>query len=551
MPKHFKKLKNIDRKLIHKKFVTIQILAVSLAISFSYLLIHFLFTYKFSVFFSVLTSLPITCIIWHRCYQILYDLKLLYFDNSYDTNIIRDPNKKYPPITFVIPSCHEPFSVAKMTFDSILSDDYEGFKEIIIVDNTKSTTTEDFVKWKDYVESFNQRFPKTYASSKFLYNEQQNKLKPGNLDLAQKSAICGEYVVILDVDSTLPPNNKLLMQAITEFEADEALGFIQFRIKATNYHFNNLTMGVAVSQDLLRLRMISRGYGGYKIFEGHNGIWRKKTLDEIGDWTEYYKSNIIITEDILKSAHTYSAGYYGKPLNIETGEWVPSSLKALEGMWMRWMYGNSQVFFKSFRDIYSKNTNIVEKFDISYHVLHHLITLLFIVTAIMLQIFMRGAYTNIFILLFGIIPQVVAAFISYETSVKNLNTSFFKKIRHIYSSFFMIETFIMFTQIKSDIKFFFGFRHGWKVTQKGIEDVDSVLRIILYNGFYISCVMLLILFCLISWIFNYNMSFYSIFHHSGLLFISFNLLFCVLVFSKQGRKVHNNVADHKHVNKSR
>ncbi|MBB6131826.1 glycosyltransferase [Mucilaginibacter lappiensis] len=532
---------DIKRSLIHKKFVTNKDLTIIFAFCLLYILIQITWLKSLPSWLIFLIELPMLLIVWHRSYQILFDFKLLFFDNRFDVKIEYPKGKVLPTITFIIPSCQEPFSVAKMTFDSIVDAPYNGNKEIIIVDNSNNVVTKDFIDWKNYVENYSDLNPNESISTRFLYNEKKDTLKPGNLDLGQQFIQQGEFVVFLDVDSTLPDQGNLLEQSVAQFEADCTLGFVQFRIKATNNHFNSLTQGVAVSQDLLRLRMISRGYGGYKIFEGHNGVWRKTVLDSSGPWTEYFRGNIIITEDILKSAHAYSAGYYGKPLNVETGEWVPSSLLALESMWMRWMYGNSQVFIKCFRKIYTKKITVLEMFDISYHMTSHLVVIFFFLIAILLQLFVLGPITNIFVFLFGIFPQLISAITSYFTSVRKLEMPMIKKIKCIYTAFFLIETFIMCIQVKSDIRFILGRRQGWKVTEKGVEHRIGWKNLMRNNSFYFGMAIFSLVFCAISWVYNYNMAFNSIHYHFALLFVNINLLCCIITYGKQRRKSYNNV----------
>lgn len=534
-----KKPCKVERTLIPKKFVTGKELAIVWALCLFYFVSQIVWIKGLPIFLIVLIVLPILLIVWYKSYQSLYDLKLLFFNNRFEIKKDYPLEKKLPSIAFIIPSCQEPFSVAKMTFDSIVKAPYNGNKEIIVVDNSHDVFTKDFIDWKNYVESFTEIYPNGNINSIFLYNEKKDTLKPGNLDLGQQYIQQSEFVVFLDVDSTLPDSENLLEQSVAQFEADSNLGFIQFRIKATNSHFNALTQSIAVSQDLLRLRMISRGYGGHKIFEGHNGIWRKTVLENSGPWTEYFRGNIIITEDILKSAHAYSAGYYGKPLNIETGEWVPNSLRALESMWMRWMYGNSQVFIKSFMKIYSKKNTMLEMFDITFHMVTHLVVICFFLMTILLQLLVSGPITNTFIVLFWIFPQIIAALTSYFTSVRKMELSMIKKIKYIYTSFFMIETFIMFVQLKSDIRFILGKRQGWKVTEKGFESTVGWKRLILNNLFYLIMAILLFTFCAISWIFNYNMALNSIYYHFALLFMTTNLVLCIVIYGKQVRKSPN------------
>ncbi|MEM6831324.1 MAG: glycosyltransferase family 2 protein, partial [Bacteroidota bacterium] len=312
-------------------------------------------------------------------------------------------------------------------------------------------------------------------------------------------------------------------------------------LKATNNNFNDLAQAVAASQDMLRLRMTSRSYGGYKIFEGHNGMWRKKVLDGVGPWTDYYKDNIMITEDILKSAQMYANGYYGKSLNIETGEWVPSSLKALESMWMRWTYGTSQVLFKCFNKIYSKQVSLVEKFDISHHVLHHAAIGLFFPIALLMQLFVSGSATNVFLLAVYVLPQLIGAITSYFKSVAKLKMPFLKKIQHIYAGFFMMETFVMVTQLKSDINFMLGVPQGWKVTEKGVENAVSWKELIINKAFYFGIVLLSVGITLFSWKVNYAFEAPQWTHFIGLAFVNLNLLLSIFIFGKKVRSEENKV----------
>jgi cellulose synthase/poly-beta-1,6-N-acetylglucosamine synthase-like glycosyltransferase len=530
------------RLLIPKKFVTNKTLILIIALVSACLVLYWNIVSAHSIYLILLLCIPFLAVALHKVYQIVYDLKIAFkFDARYDVHLEFPEEKALPCITFIIPSYQEPFEVAKMTFDSVINTPYPSRKEIIVVDNSGDTNSEDFLKWKAYVEGFNERYPLKNITASFLYNPDKGKLKPGNLDLAQQHIRNGELVVFLDVDSTLPISGTLLEQAAAQFEADDRLGFIQFRIYAANNDFNALTRAVAISQDLLRLRMIARGYGGYKIFEGHNGIWRKSVLDKIGPWTEYYRNDIIITEDILKSAHAYAKGYYGKPLNIPTSEWVPSSLKGLEGMWMRWMYGNSQVFFKYVTKIYSKHTSFLEKVDISYHMLHHLVTLCFFIIVVLLQFFTPGHGANIFILLFGTLPQAIAATITLNTAEKKSKSGFFRRLKDSYVAFFLIDTFISCTQIKSDIKFFMRISQGWKVTEKGVEKDIGWRGLIQNTSFHFAMATASIVLCVLSWVVNYDMSAIGFFYHSALLFTSINLLACILVLGRKRRELANEV----------
>lgn len=532
----------VKRALIHKKFVDWKVLTLVFIFSLLYLTFHILQMSGKPLYLIILIETLMFFLVWNKVYQILYDLKLLFFFNeNYDLDVDFPYEQKYPAITFIIPSYHEPFKVAKMTFDSVVNAPYKGRKEIIVVDNSKDIWSDDFNNLKEYVQEYNALHPLENINAKFIYNNRRDTLKPGNLDLAEKYIEEGEFVVILDVDSTFPVKGNLLEKAVTEFLLDSKLGFLQFSMKATNYHFNDLTQSVAASQDLHRLRLTSRSYGGYKIFEGHNGMWRKTVLRKVGAWTDYYKGNIMITEDILKSAQVYSNGYYGKSLTIKTGEWVPSSLNALESMWMRWTYGTSQVLFKYFREIYSRKVSLIEKFDISYHVLHHFAHGFIIPMAILLHLFMPGIATTVFTISVYILPQLVGAVTIYFRSLNKLNVSLWKKLQYTYGGYFLVDTFIMSTQLKSSINFLLGIPQGWKVTEKGIENSLAWKHLLQNKSFHLIITSISIAVCGISWFVHFDLSPSKLIHFSVLGFMAVNLVWCVLQFGKEGRRGHNNV----------
>lgn len=476
-------------------------------------------------------------------YQMLYDLKTVFFYNNQHT-----PSKKltfyedYPAVSFIIPSYHEPFRVVKMTLDSILKTPYKGKKEIIIVDNSINVLSGDFIMLKNYIEELKTVCSTEGITIKFVHNRRTDTLKPGNLDLAEQFIEDGEFIVILDVDSTLPGREHLLEKAVTEFLLDDNLGFLQFSMKATNHHFNDLTQSIAFSQDLHRLRLTSRSNGGYKIFEGHNGMWRRSVLEKLGPWTSYYKGNIMVTEDILKSALTYAQGYYGKTLNITTGEWVPNSLNALESMWMRWTYGTSQVMCKHYKGIYGRAISLVKKFDITYHALDHFFKGFIFPTAILLQVFMPGLITNLFIAITYLLPQLVGATTIYFFSVRKLKTPLIEKIKCLYGAFFLVDTFIMSVQLKSSLNFLVGVPQGWKVTSKCIDNTSAWKHQLLNKPFHLAIICIAFTGCGASWLIHYDMSPSEFIHLVLLGFMSTNLLLCMLIFGRMGRKECNDVA---------
>lgn len=537
-----KQLLHPNKARTHRKFVNKRMLSLVFILTGLLALWYAQQMKEKPVYVIILVVVLILCFAWTKMYQILYDLKMIsFFNKKCDSELFFSSYKKYPAIAFIIPSYQEPFRVAKMTIDSVLRAPYEGKKEIIIVDNSRNTLSEDFAKLRNYVEILNAAHPAENITAKFIHNRQTSTLKPGNLDLAEQFVEDGEFVVILDVDSTLPSKKDLLERAVTEFLLDDKLGFLQFSMKATNSHFNNLTQSVALSQDLHRMRLTSRSSGGYKIFEGHNGMWRKAVLKKVGAWTDYYKGNIMITEDILKSALVYDQGYHGRTINIATGEWVPNSLQALESMWMRWTYGTSQVLFKYPKKLYSKTVSSVEKFDIAYHTLHSFSQGFIFPLAILLQLFTPGLVTNSFIFLMYLLPQLVGTTAVCLSPAHKANISTTEKLKCLYGGFFLVDTFIMSTQLKSSINFLLGVPQGWKVTGKGIDNSNTWNDLLLSKSFHLIMASIALISCGYSWLIHYNMHPSAVIHLVLLGFMSINLLLCILTFGKMGRKEYNDI----------
>lgn len=524
----------IDFAVKCENFVTRSILFVSLAVSVI-LTILFHFYLEMPSGTAFILDVLVLLLFWHKAYQICCDVKLL--RKGIRSKLPTSIDGVWPEIAIVIPSYHEPFAVAKMTFNSVAKSPYRGRKHIIVVDNSRDTSSNQYVQWRDYVEHFTSTDGFTRAS--FVYNNNGDRLKPGNLDLALNYIGIADYVVIVDVDSTFSECEDVLEAAVLEFHSDNRLGCLQFLIRSTNHHFNCITAAISPSQDLMRLRQMVRGDGGYKIFEGHNGMFRSDVLKSLGAWTQYYRGKIVLAEDVLKTSELYDSGYYSRPLHISTGEWVPNSLSSLEAMWMRWMYGNSQVFFKCFRMLYSERIETIKKFDISYHMLRHVSTFVFFLMCMYLQLAVAGNGTNLFIFLLFVVPQFLGAITSYRTSVHRLPGTTLSKLYNLYLSFFVVDLFIMVTEVKSELRFLFRINQDWNVTSKGIDEKVKIWNRLKVRLFHVLFILFFSSIAIWSWIANYDFAPFNLIYLLGLAFILSNLLACILLFEGEGRTIDN------------
>ena len=435
-------------------------------------------------------------------------------------------------IAFIIASCNEPFEVAKMTFDCAYRAQYSGPREIIVVDNTPDTDDAEFLLWKAYVESHAGRDRTTRVV--FRHNPDLAGKKPGNIDLAQKLIANSEYVVFLDVDSSLPLNADLLDRAVGRFQADPWLGVLQFHTVPTNSHFNRLSRAVAVSQHALRLSYLFRSRGGFSMFYGHNAMWRRSLLDVNGSWLEHYRDNVIVTEDLLKTLGVYKHGYTFEYLDVPTGEWVPSSLSALDSMWMRWTYGGLQVLFKYFRPIVTApGLSFTQRFDLTAMLVGYVTTPLIAPLAFLWFAVFPAAQAAIVTAAVMWLPLVVCAGIMWRAHPGPEGLPVLKRLGDLYAGLFLVEAFILAVQTRAVANFFARKKQGWRVTAKCTEQKPRGLEILRNNRFMVALSGVAMLACVAGWGFCSGFSLSGLVDYSVLALIPAHLLTCVVVFGRE------------------
>jgi len=364
-------------------------------------------------------------------------------------------------------------------------------------------------------------------------------LKPGNLDLAQTLIGEAKYVVFLDVDSSLPLRDRLIERSVVDFESDERLGVLQFHTIATNDHFNSLTGPVAVAQNTLRLLHLLRADGGFAMFYGHNAMWRRSLLDAQGPWLEYYRGNVMVTEDLLKSVGAYTRGYTSRYVDVPTGEWIPSSLDALESMWMRWAYGGFQVLFKYHRGIVkSRNLAPLERLDMLTFMASHLAAL-FYPLSMFWFLFFPPARVGILTFVMIFLPPAISALVISRRYSSELSVSASKKLWDLYAGFFLIQPFILLVGLKGVFNFLVGVKQGWRVTAKHVEDKPSWPQVLARHRYVLGVASAILLTLVAAWGIQTGFSPAELMNYLPPAFISFNLILCVVLYGRQGRSAEN------------
>lgn len=375
--------------------------------------------------------------------------------------------------SIVISTRNEPFDVCKMTFDSAHNIDYpKHLKEIIVVDNS-DLSFNDFDKWQDYVNSHADFYN---GKCKFIHRDGTEGFKPRNLDLATKY-ISNDYVLFLDADSTVP--KEILHVGLKEFKKNEKLGFLSFLIESTNYGVNLITKVSSIFQNTIRYFNEFVGKNGYCNYQGHNGIWSKKALQAISKWEEYHKSQVMVTEDIAASFRCYAAGFISKPIFLKTGEWVPTSLKEFEKMWLRWSFGGMQIMNKYLYEIISSPKLCFRvKLDMMY-LLFKVVISIMPLFALLLVIFPKNNLGFVCIVNLSLLPLIILSIWYYIYG--DIKGSILSKVGQIYAAMFMLSSFVFWCCIKAEINYYLNLKQGWKPTSKTFDKPDSWL-VVLYNN---------------------------------------------------------------------
>ncbi len=316
-----------------------------------------------------MTTQPLGQVVVIACWPVLFNLvwmiglhwKYLRHNPSPLTHDRRD---QWPDVAVIIPSRNEPLAVATMTLDCALAQDYPGELEICVVDNSDPGGGLD--QWRELLAKRAGQLPPG-RSLRFIHRNGTEGFKPRNLDLGVK-ATSAPWVLFLDVDSTIDAD--ALSRAMGELAENSEVGFAQLHTLPGNASASRLAGALAVVQAIDRSVLGIRFCGGFPVFYGHNGLWRRQALEDIGHWEERYpfperltgwpgwllrrlgwkdlptgaeRSEVLVTEDIAASWRALDSGWQAQALWIASGEWVPISLKELRRQWTRWSVGTFQV----------------------------------------------------------------------------------------------------------------------------------------------------------------------------------------------------------------
>jgi cellulose synthase/poly-beta-1,6-N-acetylglucosamine synthase-like glycosyltransferase len=308
-------------------------------------------------FLNCILTLLITSVLAFRTYTHLgFDIApgIIGRPPSYRDNHIAEDD--LPPVTVQIASRNEPFNVTLMTLRSALAMDYPSDRlQIQIVDNS-DPFNDDYLRLVDYIEGYN-AWVTQGAKIELVHREGIKGFKAGNLNLGMRTAT-GEFILILDVDSTIPANT--LRDSIQEFYRHPDAAFIQFSKEATNWQQSTLAKILWLRYTTYKYTAYLRSVVGMTFFWGQNGLWRRSALEAIGLWPTDLKAED--TEATVLSKLLGLRGIYCP--HIRTGEWVPTTFSEYVKQQRNWVRAGTGVFYRYWKNILlSRHFRLNEKVD--------------------------------------------------------------------------------------------------------------------------------------------------------------------------------------------
>ncbi len=291
---------------------------------------------------TLVLSVPVLALSYYWCFLLVTSLK---YPRDLGKKQVRLLN--FPRVSILIASFNEKF-VIERTLDAMKHLDYPKEKvQVVIADDSTDETV--------YVIDEKVRELNRYGVSTIVSRRPTREyFKCGALNKAMEK-VTGEYVLLLDADSIIPPD--ILSKGIGALESHERAGFVSFRYGHYNRDYNMVTKLFALSQDL---GDTTSKMGSYLIdspfsFQGGFTLVRARDLRDVGMW-----SNERIADDTDISIKLYLKGMRGIYLsNVKIMSEDPSTLEAWKKQVARTSQGWWRCIAKYWKQIlFARNISI-------------------------------------------------------------------------------------------------------------------------------------------------------------------------------------------------
>lgn len=268
---------------------------------------------------------------------------------------------EYPIVTVQLPVYNERYVVGRL-IDAACAMIYPRDKmEIQLLDDSTDETV-------DVIGGLVEKYQKLGYDIKHIRRPNRQGYKAGALKEGLATAR-GEFVAIFDADFV--PRQDFLLKTIPHFNTDPNIGMVQTRWEHLNFEYSLLTRTQAMALDgHFVIEQAVRNKVGYFInFNGTAGVWRKKTIEDAGNWQAD-----TLTEDLDLSYRAQLKGWRFVYLNdVTSPAELPSEINALKSQQFRWTKGAIETARKMLPEVWKSKLPLKVKVHATFHLTNNLV----------------------------------------------------------------------------------------------------------------------------------------------------------------------------------
>lgn len=278
--------------------------------------------------------IPVLALAFYWCFEVATSVKYPRDLEKGEVHLL-----SYPRVSILISTFNEKFVISR-SLEAMKMLDYPKDKIQVVVADDSNDETVEIIDAK--VDELNHFGIKAIVSRR----PTRENFKCGALNKAMDRVI-GEYVLLLDADSIVPPD--VLTKGIDAVETHPDASFVSYRYGHYNREHNMITRLFALSQDLADTTSKMGAYVVDAPFSAQGGftLVRAKDLRDVGQWT-----NGRIADDTDISVKLYLKGKRGIYLsNVSIMSEDPSTLEAWKKQVARTSQGWWRIIAKYWKQI--------------------------------------------------------------------------------------------------------------------------------------------------------------------------------------------------------
>lgn len=351
----------------------------------------------------------------------LHGFVMIYYHRKYGHRnpVPKDNLTEDAIVTIQLPLYNEMYVVERL-INAVCAIDYPKDKmEIQVLDDSTDETTA--IVAKAVQEKKNEGFDISH-----IRRGSREGFKAGALKEGMKIAK-GEYIAIFDADFI--PQKEFLKKTLSYF-TDDKVGMVQTRWEHLNGDYSIITKAQALALDgHFVIEQTVRNKSGFFInFNGTGGVWRKKCIEEAGNWHAD-----TLTEDLDLSYRAQLIGWRFVFLKDFTSPAeLPAEINALKNQQFRWTKGAVETAKKILPLVWKSKIPLRVKLQSTFHLTNNLVFPFILLAAILNVplIFIKnsGSHEAYFAIMSLFVLASVSSFLFYLYSQKEIRTDWRKKI---------------------------------------------------------------------------------------------------------------------------